>query len=215
MSTLWIILLFLSTFANGSFSIKPYGVLEDGIQYRLPNDTKPETYDIHISTSVHNQDFTFEGTVSILLLVTSETSSITLHSHRLHTIHDMSLLEESTGNPVELASATYDNSNNFLTIPLLAGGVLERDKRYLLHIVFSGILQDDPRGFYKSSYIDDSGNVRYLATTQLAMTDARHAFPCYDEAIFRANFTIKIRHGSNYHAVSNMPVNGSPVDELV
>lgn len=214
MSSLWIILIFLSTFAKGSFSIESPSVLEEGIQYRLPNDTRPETYDIYISTTIHNENFTFEGTVSILLLVTSETSSITLHSHRLHTIHDVSLQEEGSSTPILLGSTAFDNSNNFLTIPLLTG-VLENEKRYLLHIVFAGMLQDDPRGFYKSSYIDDNGNVRFLATTQLAMTDARHAFPCYDEARFRANFTIKIRHGSNYHAVSNMPVDGTPLDELV
>lgn len=217
MSSLWIISIFLSIFAKGSFSIDhstTYSVLEEDIQYRLPNDTTPETYDIFISTSIHNEDFTFEGMISILLLVISETSSITLHSHRLHTIQDVSLLEEGSNTQVLLGNFTYDNNNNFLTLPLLAG-VLERDKRYTLHIVFEGVLQDDPRGFYKSSYIDDSGNVRFLATTQLAMTDARHAFPCYDEARFRANFTINIRHGSNYHAVSNMPISGIPVDELV
>lgn len=215
MSTLWICFIFLSIFAKESFSIESYSALEDSvIQYRLPNDTKPESYDIYISTNIHSGDFNFEGTVSILISVLSETSSIRLHSHRLHTIHDISLLEEGSGDSVPLGIETYDNDNNFLTIPLLTG-VLESGKRYLLHIVFDGILQDDPRGFYKSSYIDDSGSVRFLATTQLAMTDARHAFPCYDEALFRANFTIKIRHGSNYHAVSNMPINGSPVDELV
>lgn len=215
MYTLWIILIVLSTFANGSLSTTDsYSVLDDGIQYRLPNDTKPETYDIYISTSIHNEDFNFEGTVSIQLLATMETSSITLHSHRLHTIRAISLLEDGSDDPIFLDQATYDDSNNFLTIPL-RNGVLESGKRYLLHIVFDGMLQDDPRGFYKSSYIDDSGNVRFLATTQLGMTDARHAFPCYDEASLRANFTIQIRHGSNYHAVSNMPINGLPVDELV
>lgn len=213
MSTLWISLIFLSTIAKGSVS-ESYSALQDGIQYRLPNDTKPETYDIFISTGIHNANFGFEGTVSILLTAITATSSITLHSHRLHTIHSVSLIEEASNDAIQLGDTTYVNDNNFLTIPLLTG-LLERGKRYLLHIVFEGTLQDNQRGFYKSSYIDDSGNVRFVATTQLGMTEARHAFPCYDEASLRANFTIKIRHGSNYHAVSNMPVNGSPVDELV
>ncbi|KAJ6635224.1 Cysteine and histidine-rich protein 1 like [Pseudolycoriella hygida] len=208
MSALWIILL-LSFFVNGSYSIES---LQDGIQYRLPNDTKPETYDIYISTGVHNQDFTFEGSVTILLSVVLETTSITLHSHRLHNIGVVTLQEEGGSEPIPLANHAFNVNNNFLTIPLLSG-VLEREKRYILHIPFNATLQEEPRGFYKSSYIDDNGNVRYLATTQLAMTDARHAFPCYDEAALRANFTIKIRHGSNYHAVSNMPVNGLPEDD--
>lgn len=205
--------MFLSIIARESLSIELYNALQDdGIQYRLPNVTTPETYDIYISTSVHNQNFTFEGTVSIVLLVTEDNaSSITLHSHRLHTIRDVSLLEYEETDVIPLGDSTYDDDNNFLTIPLVSG-VLEKDKRYVLNIVYDGLLQEDPRGFYKSSYVDDSGDVRYLATTQLAMTDARHAFPCFDEARYRANFTIRIRHGSNYHAVSNMPIDGIPMD---
>lgn len=44
---------------------------------------------------------------------------------------------------------------------------------------------------------------RYLAVTQFEESEARHAFPCYDEPEFKAEFILTLVHGKYYVAVSN------------
>ncbi|CAJ0763078.1 15809_t:CDS:10 [Entrophospora sp. SA101] len=75
-----------------------------------------------------------------------------------------------------------------------------------LHIEFTGILNDKMTGFYRSSYVDESGNKRYLATTQFQATYARHAFPCWDEPAIKATFDITLIVPSELTALSNMNV---------
>lgn len=176
---------------------------DDGRRYRLPNDTVPETYDITLTTRVDNANFSFNGNVRIGILATEATQRITLH-HRQLTIVNVQLY--TTAN-VELAVGAfyYDPVLEFLEIPV-AGSSLTAGTRYLLSIDYIGTLREDNYGFYRSSYRNDNGVQIWLATTQFESTDARHAFPCYDEPQLKAVFTTTITHGSSYTAVSNMPV---------
>jgi aminopeptidase N len=61
-----------------------------------------------------------------------------------------------------------------------------------LEMDFNSSLSDGLSGLYASRYTDSTGQVHTLATTQFEPTDARRAFPCFDEPIFKANFTISI-----------------------
>ena len=75
-----------------------------------------------------------------------------------------------------------------------------------LDLDFTGQLNDKLRGFYRSHYTDESGERRHLATTQFEATDARRAFPCWDEPGLKARFQVTLIIPSDMEAVSNMPV---------
>jgi aminopeptidase 2 len=74
-----------------------------------------------------------------------------------------------------------------------------------LNIVFNGVVNDKMAGFYRSSY-QHEGKQKYMASTQFEATDARRAFPCWDEPAAKASFTISIKVPESVTALSNMDV---------
>ena len=77
---------------------------------------------------------------------------------------------------------------------------------WTLHIWRSaGTINDKLRGFYRSTYTDDDGREHVIATTQMQATDARRAFPCWDEPDFKAVFGITLVVAEDLLAVSNGP----------
>ncbi|XP_037030608.1 aminopeptidase N-like [Bradysia coprophila] len=183
---------------------------DEGRRYRLPNDTVPETYDITLTTRIDNADFVFNGSVRIGIYVNESTQLITLHHRQLTVINVQLWTTASPAQEVVLGAYSYDPVLEFLQIPVTVN--LTAGARYTLSIDYIGTLRVDNYGFYRSSYRNDNGDQIWLATTQFESTDARHAFPCYDEPQLKAVFTTTIVHGSSYTALSNMPVTtGYPI----
>ncbi len=71
---------------------------------------------------------------------------------------------------------------------------------------FSGTLNDKLRGFYRSTFVDSGGTTRTIATTQMESTDARRAFPCWDEPDRKAVFEITLVVDEALAAYSNSPI---------
>lgn len=159
--------------------------------YRLPNNTRPALYEVHLRTWIHAENFTFDGRVEIFIIALETSSNIVLH-HRQLNITSFELRDLSDGEILP-ASMSYDPVREFLAFNVITDG-LEAGNRYLLQINFTGTLRSDEAGFYRSSYLNDDGDRIWLATTQFEATDARHAFPCFDEPALKARFTISITH---------------------
>ncbi|CAF1214222.1 unnamed protein product [Didymodactylos carnosus] len=77
--------------------------------------------------------------------------------------------------------------------------------KYILYQEFESKLNDGNVGFYQSEFKDINGNRKLLAT-KFQPTDARKAFPCFDEPKLKATFKIAIVHPTNTTALSNFPV---------
>lgn len=71
---------------------------------------------------------------------------------------------------------------------------------------FTGQLNDKMAGFYRSTYKNADGSEGILATTQMEPTDARRAFPCFDEPALKAEFTITLIADKHLTCLSNMDV---------
>jgi aminopeptidase N/puromycin-sensitive aminopeptidase len=67
-----------------------------------------------------------------------------------------------------------------------------------LEIAFTGILNDKLRGFYLSK-----SKTRSYGVTQFESTDARRAFPCFDEPALKATFSVALVVDAGDTAISN------------
>uniref|UniRef100_W8BQH0 Aminopeptidase n=1 Tax=Ceratitis capitata TaxID=7213 RepID=W8BQH0_CERCA len=176
--------------------------------YRLPNNTVPIHYDIELTTNVHNGTTSFSGKVQIILTATEDTRTIVLHARQLTgfiaTIQNGTLANAAAYN----MTVSYETDREFLSLtPTNTGITLYKNTTWTLTITYTGNLRTDRAGFHILSYTDAQNRLHYMATTQFESTNARHAFPCYDEPAMRATFGVTIRHDPSYSALSNMPKN--------
>lgn len=165
---------------------------------RLTKNVTPLTYDIQLKPDLKN--FTFEGVETITLSLIKYTKTLTLHSKEIEVeTASIKLGKEK----IFAKKITYDSSAETVTLhfphPLSIGKIK-------LNVVFKGILNDKMRGFYRSKYMA-GGQEYHMATTQFEATDARRAFPCFDEPAQKSVFNVSLIVPKGKTAISNtLPV---------
>ena len=164
----------------------------------LPETARPSKYRIKLQPDLKN--FTFDGEQSVDLLILEATSTIVLNSIDLE-IGNTAL--HANGTTLTSKSVTIDKDAETATLDF-GETIQPGDAR--LEMAFTGELNDKLMGFYRSEYTSQDGETRYLATTQFEPTDARRAFPCWDEPAKKATFEVTLVFSDEYQAVSNTPV---------
>uniref|UniRef100_A0A8D1Q600 Aminopeptidase n=1 Tax=Sus scrofa TaxID=9823 RepID=A0A8D1Q600_PIG len=172
-------------------------------ELRLPTKVIPLHYDLFVHPNLTSLDFVASEKIEVL--VRDTTQFIILHSHGLEIMNATLQSEEDLRYKKSGEKLTVLSYPAHQQIALLVPEKLMADLRYSVAIDFQAKLADGFEGFYKSTYRTLGGETRTIAVTDFEPTHARMAFPCFDEPLFKANFSIKIRRESRHIALSNMP----------
>ena len=166
--------------------------------FRLPRHVLPVRYELRLEPDLAGA--AFHGHVTIAVTVVHPTDVIIFNSLEL-TIEN-AVVEDAAGGrqPASIAlDEPLQRCRLTLAQPLAPG-------HWRLQIEFRGTLNDKLRGFYRSTYKDRNGSTQTLAATQFEATDARRAFPCWDEPDFKAVFSTTLVIDPALSAVSNSAV---------
>ncbi|XP_068239378.1 aminopeptidase N-like [Palaemon carinicauda] len=191
----------LSSIISSSFSPEV-----DRRSLRLPRALKPVHYLIRLQPFV-NGNFSVRGYLEVEIEVLEETSNVTLHIADIITHNETVILRklQDFGNLETLVQRhEFDAKREFYIAHL--SQPLEKGSRHLMSMEFEGYLNDNMKGFYRSTYEDADGSQKFLAATQFQASDARRAFPCFDEPGFKATFEIYLAREEAMTTISNMPI---------
>jgi puromycin-sensitive aminopeptidase len=166
--------------------------------YRLPRHVVPIRYDLRLEPDLTTARFAGEETIT--LTIHQPTSEIVLNAIELDITSAQ--IAEGSGSSKQATialDASLQRCHLTFATPLSPG-------TWKLTIAFSGTLNDKLRGFYRSTYKDKHGATHNLAATQFEATDARRAFPCWDEPDFKAVFATTLVVDPTLTAVSNSAI---------
>ena len=172
-------------FVSAAFSL--------AVGQRLPEVATPENYKLTFTPNLESGTFEGEETVSIRIL--RPTSEITLNAVDIN-FGDVAI---TSAGSTQKAKVTPEKDKEMAVLkvekPLPAGPAT-------IHITYTGVLNDEMRGFYLGK--DDQG--RKYAATQFESTDARRAFPSFDEPAYKATFDITAVANQGEVAISNQKI---------
>ncbi|HSB68710.1 MAG TPA: M1 family metallopeptidase [Candidatus Methylomirabilis sp.] len=178
-----------------------------GESYRLPRTVVPVRYEIRLEPDLDT--FSFSGAETVEVTVREPVTEIVLNAVELEILSVS--VQDRRGNALG-GAATLDQTAERATLRFperLDPGPCR------LFLEFTGILNDKLHGFYRSTIgfsasLPASGQTAQgnaggsvLAVTQFEATEARRAFPCWDEPDFKAVFDVTLVVADGLCAISN------------
>ncbi|HUX04851.1 MAG TPA: M1 family metallopeptidase [Acidimicrobiales bacterium] len=174
--------------------------------YRLARTVVPSAYRIHLTPDLDAASFT--GTIAIEVSVNEPVVSFSLNATELN----LSPATVRVGDDVVVSHAPTFNAD-YETATFTFDGALPVGPA-TISLDFTGVLNDQLHGFYRSTFVDDTGVSHVIATTQFEATDARRAFPCWDDPAYKATFQVTLVIPEDLAAFSNTrEVSSTPTGE--
>jgi aminopeptidase N len=175
----------------------PPAAREDG---RLPATAIPKRYNLRLE--IDPTQPRFSGTTTILAEVPSPTAYVVLNARDMHVTRALATpsaarsLEAVVTTRASHGGAEKDELVLEFPTPLPAGSVE-------ITIDYDAPFAADLAGLYR---VQEYGS--YYAYTQFEATDARRAFPCFDEPSFKTPYEVTISAPRGMVALSNTPETG-------
>jgi len=159
---------------------------------RLPQTVRPEHYALTLTPDL--KAATFSGKETIDVTLAEPLRRITVNAAEIE-FQSVSISAAGATQPATVLADKEKELATFAFPQQLPAG------KATLTIAYSGILNGELRGFYLSK-----SATRNYAVTQFEPTDARRAFPSFDEPAFKATYNISLVVDSGDTAISNGPI---------
>jgi len=136
-------------------------------EYRLSTDIKPINYNITLRPYLLESDgqkrFTFDGEVFIEIQPTVKTNLVSLHSKSLtHSIREYWVKPAAGVKPTPLTLTLSNHNQETDIMNLTTSAELAVNQVYVLHFKYTGLMEDDMHGFYRSYYVNDNNETKWV-----------------------------------------------------
>lgn len=119
--------------------------------FRLPGNTRPESYDLRFVLNFNGKNSTFSGVTKIIIVPSSTTKVVTLNVKDLN-VTNVEVRDVGGPSPghVKISDSMLWENNEQFEIRLVEAAVVGR--RYLVTISYEGNIRTDLTGLYMSFY---------------------------------------------------------------
>jgi aminopeptidase N/puromycin-sensitive aminopeptidase len=159
---------------------------------RLPLTVVPVHYSLTLTPDL--KAATFSGVETIDVTLSEPSNIITLNSAEIE-FQQVTVAAQGQQQTATVSTDKDKEQTTFTLASQLPAG------KATLSITYTGILNGELRGFYLSKTAK-----RNYAVTQFESTDARRAFPSFDEPAFKATYDVTLVIDAGDTAISNGPI---------